>query len=115
MATFALLQASIVAVSSDSFSGVRANPDENRTSILRPGTPRRFFARLRIASSMVRAPKSASALLSDEMPLAGSDCGESPADATVRGSVEADALESTEEYLTPLTAAVSASALAVKF
>ena len=41
---------------------------ENSTSILRPGTERRFFARLRTASSIVRAPKSASALLIEEKP-----------------------------------------------
>jgi len=41
---------------------------ENKTSILRPGTARRFFARLRTASNIVRAPKSASALLIEEKP-----------------------------------------------
>jgi hypothetical protein len=69
MATLALLQASIVAVSSDSFSGLTGKPPENKTNILRPGTLRRFFAKLRIASSMVRAPKSASALLNEDNPI----------------------------------------------
>jgi hypothetical protein len=66
MATFALLQASIVAVSSDWLSLVNGKPDENSTTIFRPGTPRRFFAKLRTDSSMLRAPKSASALLIPE-------------------------------------------------
>src|SRR5216684_6261446 len=108
MATLALLQASMVAVNSDSFSGVTAKPAEKSTSILRPGTVRKFLARLRTDSSIVRAPKSASALLSEE----------SPVDATVTEPSELDAsaaFESTEEYFTPLTAAVSASGLAVKF
>src|SRR5476649_2617510 len=106
MATFALLQASIVAVNSDSFSGVRANPEENSTSILRPGTARRFFAKLRTPSSIVRAPKSASALLKDER----------LDEATVTGpELPAPAFESTLEYFTPRTAARRASALAVKF
>jgi hypothetical protein len=98
----------MVAVSSDSFSGVNANPAEKSTSIFRPGTVRKFFARLRTASSIVRAPKSASALLSDE----------SPAEATVTGPSEfvaSEGFESTAEYFTPLTAAFSASAFAVKF
>src|SRR6266850_2122318 len=55
MATFALLQASMVAVNSDSFSAVTAKPAEKRTSILRPGTVRKFLARLRTDSNMVRA------------------------------------------------------------
>src|SRR5579863_3927480 len=108
MAMLALLHASMVAVSSDSFSGVNANPDEKSTSILRPGTVRKFLARLRTASSMVRAPKSASALLREESPL----------EATVVGPMVLEAsvgFELTLEYFTPLTAARRASALAVKF
>ncbi len=57
---------------------------------------------------MVRAPKSASALLRDD----------SPVEATVTGAREfaaSEGFESTLENFTPLTAAVSASALAVKF
>jgi hypothetical protein len=71
MATLALLQAAIVAVSSDSFSFVTGNPPENKTTIFRPGTLRRFFARLRIARSMLRAPKSAAALFSEGNPIPG--------------------------------------------
>src|SRR5437588_51840 len=52
----------MVAVSSDWFSCVNAKPPENSTTIFRPGLERRFFARLRTASSMLRAPKSAAAL-----------------------------------------------------
>lgn len=63
MATFALLQASIVAVSSDMFSVFRGKPAVNKISIFLPGTPRRFFAKVRIDSSIERVPKSASALL----------------------------------------------------
>src|ERR1700720_2782079 len=66
METFALLQASIVAVSSERRCESSGNPAEKRTSILRPGTARRFFARLRTARSMVRAPKSLSALLIED-------------------------------------------------
>src|SRR6266436_8708865 len=98
----------MVAVNSDSVSAVSANPAEKRTSIFRPGTARRFLARLRTDSNIVRAPKSASALLSEE----------SPVDATVTGASELDAsegFESTDEYFTPLTAAVSASVKGVKY
>src|SRR5260370_37147154 len=108
-ATFALLQASTVAVSSDWFSVVRGNPPENKIIIFRPGTLRRFFARLRTASSMVRAPKSAAALPNDEP---GND---RPADATVTGTSCGAAFGSTAEPLTPETAARSTSAFAVKF
>jgi hypothetical protein len=64
---------------------------------------------------MLLAPKSASALLieenGEEKPVAPDD-GDSPAEAT---STEACALGSTEEFLTPPTAARSRSAFAVKF
>src|ERR1700674_4903594 len=106
MATLDLLQASIVAVSSDWFSGFSANPPENNTSIFLPGTVRRFLARLRTASNTLRAPKSASALLSEE----------SPVDAIVTGWTSGTlALGFTEEDLIPATADLSRSALAVKF
>jgi hypothetical protein len=89
----ALLQASIVAVSSLSLSLVSGKPDENSTTIFRPGTPRRFFARLRTESSMLLAPKSASALLIEENGEAVPDAppnglaeGESPAEATSTGA-----------------------------
>src|SRR5260370_35766202 len=93
------------AVSSDWFSGVRGNPPEKSTTIFRPGTARRFFAKLRTASSMLRAPKSAAALPSDDKPV----------DATVTGASGAGALGSTDELFTPDTAARSTSAVAVKF
>jgi hypothetical protein len=107
-ATFALLQASIVAVSSDWFSEVSGKPPEKRTTIFLPAMLRRFFARLRTASSMLRAPKSASALL--KVPN-----DENPAEATVTGTSGPDAWGSTDEFLTPDTAARSKFALAVKF
>src|ERR1700719_4023316 len=106
MATLDLLQASIVAVSSDWFSGFSAKPPENNTSIFLPGTVRRFLARLRTASNTLRAPKSASALLNED----------SPAEATVTGCGSGTlALGFTEEVFTPLTAERNKSALAVKF
>jgi hypothetical protein len=98
----------MVAVSSDWFSCVSGNPPENSTTIFRPGMERRFFARLRTASSMLRAPKSAAALPSDE-PKKGR-----PVDATETGA-SGGAFGSTAEPLTPDTAARSMSALAVKF
>lgn len=98
----------MVAVSSDWFSCVSGNPPENSTTIFRPGMERRFFARLRTASNMLRAPKSAAALPSD--PMEGR-----PADATVIGTSGGGAFGSTAEPFTPDTAARSTSALAVKF
>ena len=95
----------MVAVSSDWFSCVNANPPENSTTIFRPGMARRFFARLRTARSMLRAPKSAAALPNDDKPV----------DATVTGTSGAGAFGSTEELFTPDTAARSTSAFAVKF
>src|SRR5450432_3951825 len=106
MATLDLLQASMVAVNSDSFWVFNANPPENRMTILRPGTLRRFFARLRTASSMLRAPKSASAVLREV----------SPEEATVTGWLSPTlALGFTEEFFTPATAERNRSALALKF
>src|SRR5207248_11328315 len=100
MATLDLLQASIVAVSSDSFSGVSGKPPEKRIIILRPGILRRFFATLRTASSMVRAPKSACALRSEDIPRGGM-----AVEATVTSG--GGALGSTAEVFTPETAALS--------
>src|SRR6202162_198715 len=106
MATLDLLQASIVAVSSDWFSGLSAKPPENNTSIFLPGTVRRFLARLRTASNTLRAPKSASALLSEER----------PAEATVTGCASGTlAFVFMDENLTPATAERNSSALAAKF
>ena len=56
---------------------------------------RRFFARLRTASNMLRAPKSAAALPNDEKPV----------DATVTGTSEGGAFGATDEVFTPDTAA----------
>ena len=100
-----MLQASIVAVNSAWFSCVSGNPPENSTTIFRPATARRFFARLRTASSILRAPKSAAALPSDDKPV----------DAIVTGTSGAGAFGSTDELFTPDTAARSTSAFAVKF
>src|SRR5579864_7449723 len=119
MTTFALLQASIVAVNSDSFSELSGKPEEKSTTIFRPGTPRRFFARLRTDRSMLLAPKSASALFIEEngetvpelLPNGPAD-GESPAEATWTGDC---ALGSTDELFAPPTAACNSSAFAVKF
>src|SRR5436305_1416040 len=83
MATLDLLQASMVAVNSDSFSGVSGKPPEKRIIILRPGMLRRFFARLRTARSMVRAPKSACAVKSDDIPIVGTS-----AEATVTAAFD---------------------------
>ena len=110
MATLDLLQASMVAVNSDSFSGVSGKPPEKRIIILRPGMLRRFFARLRTARSMVRAPKSACALKSDDIPIVGTS-----AEATVTAASDGGAFGSTAEPFTPETAARSKTALAVKF
>src|SRR5215813_13237912 len=110
MATLAWLQAEIVAVSSVWFSVVGEKPPEKSTTILRPGISRKFLARLRTARSMLRAPKSAAALLREENPRPG----DKPADATVTEASE-DAFGSTEELLTPETAARRVSAFAVKF
>src|SRR5215472_11625460 len=108
MATFDLLQASIVAVSSDWFSGVSGKPPEKRIIILRPGMVRRFFARLRTASNMVRAPKSAAAFPREDMPMVGMEL-----EATVTSG--GGAFGSTAEALMPETAARSNVELAVKF
>src|SRR5208283_102012 len=62
-ATLALLQASIVAVSSDIRSASKGKPAEKRMTILRPGIERRFLAKLRMERNRERAPRSASALL----------------------------------------------------
>src|SRR5580700_8883333 len=109
----------MVAVSSDSLSLVNGKPDENSTTIFRPGTPRRFFAKLRTDSSMLLAPKSASALLipekGEDVPCAppnGLADGDSPAEATSTGPC---ALGSTAEPFAPDTAARNRSAFAVKF
>src|SRR5204863_8790697 len=102
MATLALLQALTVAVSSDWRSGVSAKPDENRITVLRPGTAWRFLARVRTASNMLRAPKSAIGLRVG-----------APREATC--VVSAGSLGLTAEYFTPDTTCFNLSVLAVKF
>src|ERR1700745_843411 len=109
MATFDLLHASIVAVSSAWFSFDSGKPPEKRITILRPGMLRRFFARLRTASSIVRAPKSACALNRDDMPIVGV-----PVEANVTAA-SGGALGSTADPFTPETAARRRTELAVKF
>jgi hypothetical protein len=78
---------------------VNGKPPEKRITILRPGTVRRFLARLRTASNMLRAPKSAAALLSEDKPTD---------DRFVEATMEeagGGAFGSTEEFFTPETAA----------
>ena len=104
--TFALLQASIVAVSSEMRSGSSVGkPAESKISILRPGIARRFLARLRMESSVLRAAKSAC------------DCRKLdviPEEATtVSGPV--GIFDSTLAERNPLTAAFSSALSAVKF
>src|SRR5216684_2982150 len=110
MATLDLLQASMVAVSSDWFSSVSGKPPEKRIIILRPGMLRRFFAKLRTASSMLRAPKSASAFESEDIPIVGIAF-----EATVTAASGEGAFGSTAEVLIPETAERSKTELAVKF
>jgi hypothetical protein len=103
MATFALLHASIVAVNSESRSGVRGKPAVKRTRLLRPATEARFFARLRIDSRTLYAAKLFSAPAPNVGPgvalIAVGDCG----------------LLATEGIFTPETACFRRSASAVKF
>src|ERR1035437_5563638 len=56
IATFPLLHESIAALASERASLPKRNPDVNRMRLLRPGTSVRFWAMLRKASSMLRAP-----------------------------------------------------------
>lgn len=79
---------------------VNGKPPENRITIFRPGTLRRFLARLRTASSMLRAPKSASALLSEAIPSE-----DKFVEATAMEASGGGALGSTAELFTPETAA----------
>jgi len=99
---FDLLSASMVAVSSEMRSGFNANPPENRTRVLRPGTVRSNLATARMESSMLRAAKPDSAPPSDGAPMAAS-------------CVPPPELTLTAEYLMLLTARFSNSPSAVKF
>src|SRR5437870_9599420 len=69
---------------------------------------RRFFARLRTASSIVRAPKSACALKRDDVPIVGM-----PVEATVTAASAGGAFGATAEPFTPETAARRRTELAV--
>src|SRR5271169_6086042 len=106
MATFDLLQVSMTAVSSDWYSEFRGKPEVNITRVLRPGTLDRLFARLRKASSTLRTPKSASALLRDGPIDGGAN------DATITGSC---AFGDTADPLMPITTCFNRLASAVKF
>src|SRR6266699_2750186 len=99
MATLALLQALTVAVNSDWRSGVSAKPDENRITVLRPGTDWRFLARVRTASNMLRAPKSACGLSVGVPPPREATCAGPPP----REAAGAWSLGLTVEYFTPDT------------
>src|SRR5229473_2122152 len=106
MATFALLQVSMTAVSSDWYSGFSGKPDVNITRVLRPGTLDRLFARLRRASRTLRTPKSASALYKDG-PIEGE-----PSDATM---TEESGLGETTDPFRPVTTCFNRTASEVKF
>lgn len=97
-----MLHASIVAVNSDCLSTLNGKPAVSRISIFRPGTARKFFAKLRIDSNIDRAPKSASALLIEGMPMV----------ATIVCCCPVVSMCGT---FTELTAVFNNSALAVKF
>src|ERR1019366_1522683 len=103
-ATFALLQALITAVSSDWFSGVQGNPAVSSTRLLRPGTAARFLTTLRRASSILRAPYSAS----DEVKTGGP-----PNAATSTGTVVS--AFGTFGILTPVATCLRRAASVVKF
>src|SRR6266446_6484663 len=106
MATFDLLQVLMTAVNSDWYSGFIGKPAVNITSVLRPGTLDRLFARLRRASSTLRTPKSASALYKDG-PIDGA-----PSDATM---TEESGFGETTDPFRPLTTCFSRTESAVKF
>src|SRR5271167_4334305 len=106
METLALLQASMVAVSSERISGSSVGkPAEKKINILRPGMARRFLARVRRESSALRAAKSDSDFWNAEAALL---------EAISVPSLES-ALEETLEEWSPLTAALRATVSEVKF
>src|ERR1700678_1460069 len=106
MATLALLQVSMTAVTSDECSVVSGKPDVNMTRVLRPGTVERPFARLRSASSTVCMPKLASALPRD------GPRGGGARDATSTGDC---AFGETDDPCRPATTCFKRCASAVKF
>ena len=95
----------MVAIISDLVVESSGNPAEKRTSIFRPGTVRKFLARVRKESNIERAPNAASAPVIEER------SGVPIAPPLFVSTV----LEATKEVLAPLTAACSTSGLAVKF
>src|ERR1700740_706862 len=102
---WALLKASIVAVNSESRSGVSGNPAVKSTRLLRPATEARFLARIRIESRTLYAPKLFSAELS-EGPL-------NPGAVSI--AVGDAGLVAMEELLMPATTCFSLAASVVKF
>src|SRR5271169_4438809 len=96
MATFDLLQVSITAVTSDSYSKLSGKPEVNMTSVLRPGTVDRPLARLRRAISTLWMPKSASAFPRDGIGAVGG----APSDATM---TEGSAFGETNDPFIPVT------------
>ncbi len=96
MATFALLQALIVAVASDKSSDVRGKPPVIMITVLRPGIELRLLARSVNAYSTSRDPKLAMCPLS-------------------WGTLALEALGSTAENPIPFTTFFSRLVSAVKF
>src|SRR5207245_7627415 len=74
--------------------------DATVTGVQTCALPIWFFARLRTASSIVRAPKSACALKRDDVPIVGM-----PVEATVTAASAGGAFGATAEPFTPETAA----------
>src|SRR5208282_5217012 len=101
----------MVASSSDWRSAVSGKPAEKRINVLRPGTTRRVFARLRMARRSDRAPKSDS--FRDICPIAIIKEVGGPADAI--STVGPEAFGETAEYFTSVVARLNFSASAVKF
>jgi hypothetical protein len=88
----------MTALNSDCRSGVNGKPAVSNTRLLRPGTVARLFAKSRTAHNMLRAPKSASALIS----------GGAPSEAT-------SPFGDTVANFVPATTFFNRSASAVKF
>src|ERR1700733_961840 len=107
MATFALLQVLMVALTSDWYSMLSGNPAVNMTRVLRPGTEDNPLARPRIAPRTLLTPKSASARTSD-----GAAVGGTPRDATI---ADGSPLGETADPFAPFTTCFRRAASAVKF
>jgi hypothetical protein len=113
IATFALLQTSIVAVNSDWRSGVIANPDVNRIMLFRPGMLARLCAIFRIASNRLCAPKSIIRASSMSEPLLDNPREGSP--LTPGPILDVSGLELTAEVPICSTTFFSRTGSAVKF